>query len=269
MLAVFAAWAIPSLQRMPAETVTETWTRQFSARLSGHDFNLVGWLMNMPRALAYFLPWTILLAWAAVRRPSFSDERTARIASGLTWGIVISFVSVSVLPGALARYTMPLIAPAAWLVALLLTAPRDQIPRWLSWPKPAAWPRELRLPVALAFLACVAIAIYAFGIMSLRQQREKVRPIARQINAALPAAEPLYAVDPDFQPALFYVRDPIVYLPRLSEVPRDARYLLVQTRDEPEAIASARWQPRSARPLLRVTDYRGQEVILLEVGKEN
>jgi 4-amino-4-deoxy-L-arabinose transferase-like glycosyltransferase len=269
MIAMFAAWAIPSLQTMPPESVTDTWARQFSARLSGHDFNLAGWLLNMPRALAYFLPWTILLAWAVVRRPSFGDERPARIAAGLTWGVVISFIGVSVLPGALARYTMPLLAPAAWLVALLLTAARDQLPRWLSWRKPAALPRELRLPVAVAFLACVAIALYALAVMPLRQQREKLRPIARQINAALPAGEPLYAVDPDFQPALFYVRDPIVYLPRIADVPRDARAVIVQPQQEQEAIASAHWQPRTARPILRLTDYRGKELILLAIRDES
>jgi 4-amino-4-deoxy-L-arabinose transferase-like glycosyltransferase len=267
MLTIFAAWAIPSLQMMPAESVTETWARQFSARLDGHDFNLAGWLMNMPRALAYFLPWTILLGWAAVRRLSFGDEGAVRIATGLAWGIGISFVGVSVLPGALARYTMPLIAPAAWLVALLLATERYQMPRWLS--KPTGWPRALRLPVALAFAAVLAITVYAFVVMPLRLKREKIRPIAREMNAALAAAEALYAVDPDFQPALFYVRDPIVYLPRIGDVPPDARYLLVQPQQEQEATASRQWQPRSARPILRVTDYRGKEVILLEVREAN
>jgi 4-amino-4-deoxy-L-arabinose transferase-like glycosyltransferase len=264
MLMIFAAWAIPSLRMMPVESVTETWARQFSARLDGHDFNLAGWLMNMPRALAYFLPCTILLGWAAVRRPAFGDERTARVTSGLALGIGISFVGVSVLPGALARYTMPLIAPAAWLVALLLATERYRLSR-LRWPKPVT----LRLPVALAFAAGITIAVYAFVVMPLRQQREKVRPLAHQINAALAAAEPLYAVDPDFQPALFYVRNPIVYLPRIHDVPPDARYLLVPPQHEPEAIASALWQPRSARPILRVTDYRGKEVILLELRAGN
>jgi 4-amino-4-deoxy-L-arabinose transferase-like glycosyltransferase len=111
MLAIFAAWAIPCLRMMPADEVAHTWTRQFSGRLSGEDFKLTGWLMNIPRGLAYFLPWTLLLGWALWRRPAFASERAMRIASGLAWGIALSFLAISLLPGSLARYTMPLLAP--------------------------------------------------------------------------------------------------------------------------------------------------------------
>ena len=269
MLAIFAAWAIPCLQTMQAENVAHTWQRQFSGRLSGEDFKLSGWVMNIPRGLAYFLPWTLLLGWAAVRRPAFASERTAQIASGLAWGIALSFLVISILPGALPRYTMPLLAPAAWLVALLLTAQRWELPAWLRWNKPAVLPPELRLPAMLAFLACFAIALYTFAIMPLRQQRAKIRPIAHQINAIVPAAEPLFAVDPDYQPALFYVREPIVYLPRLSDVPADARYLLIQPQQEQEAVASMQWQPRTGRPILRLDDYRKKQLILLEIRAGN
>ncbi|MDQ6625267.1 MAG: glycosyltransferase family 39 protein, partial [Verrucomicrobiota bacterium] len=93
MLGIFAAWAIPCLQLMRQSDVAHTWTRQFSGRLSGEDFQLSGWLMNIPRGLGYFLPWTfLLLFWRCVR---FSDARTERIASGLAWGIALSFLGVS------------------------------------------------------------------------------------------------------------------------------------------------------------------------------
>ena len=267
MLAIFAAWAIPCLQIMQAENVAGTWTRQFSGRLTGEDFKLAGWLMNIPRGLAYFLPWTLFLGWAFVRRSIIPDARTAQIASGLAWGIGLSFISVSVLPGALARYTMPLLAPAAWLVALLLIAERDRLSRWLSWRKAAAWPPELRLPIALAVLGSVAIALYVSVVMPLRQEREKLRPLARQINAALTTADAVYAVDPDFQPVLFYVREPIVYAPSVADVPVDARYLLLQPEGEEEAVASSEWRRGPARSILRLTDYRRKQLILLEFSQ--
>jgi 4-amino-4-deoxy-L-arabinose transferase-like glycosyltransferase len=268
MLTIFAAWAIPCLRMMHAESVTATWTRQLSDRLTGEGFTLAGWLMNIPRALAYFLPWTIVLGWAAVRRPSLGNQRLTPIASGLAWGIALSFVVVSLIPGSVARYTMPLLAPAAWLVAVLLTAERDRLPRWLSLHKPAAWPAVVRLPGMMALLACVAIAVYTVAVMPLRQQREKLRPLARQVNEALPPAEPLYAIDPDYQPALFYVRDPIVYLPRVADLPTDARYVLVQPQQEQEALASTQWQPRRTRAVVRLTDYRRKQLILLEIAPE-
>jgi 4-amino-4-deoxy-L-arabinose transferase-like glycosyltransferase len=265
MLGIFAAWAIPCLQMMQNEDVTQTWTRQFSGRLSAEGFQIAGWLMNIPRGLGYFLPWTFLLGWALVRRPLLQENRTAAIVSGLSWGIALSFIGVSLLPGALARYTMPLLAPAAWLAAVLLTSAEWRLPRWLVWRKPAAWPQALRLPGWLAVAACVAIALYALVIMPFRLQREKVRPIARQINAALPPGERLFAIDPDYQPALFYVREPLIYENRIADVPREARFLLIQPDDEQEALATQQWAPRTARAVLRLTDYRRKQLILLEV----
>jgi hypothetical protein len=62
------------------------------------------------------------------------------------------------------------------------------------------------------------------------------------------------------------VREPIIYLPRVADVPPDARYLLLQPKQEQEAISSAQWHPRSARPLLRLDDYRKKQLVLLEIG---
>jgi 4-amino-4-deoxy-L-arabinose transferase-like glycosyltransferase len=265
MLAIFAAWAAPYLVMMHDSSVAHTWTRQFSGRLSGEDFKLSGWLMNIPRGLCYFLPWTPLLAFAKTAR--LSDERRAAVAQGLLKGIVISFFGVCLLPGALARYTMPLLAPAAWLMAMLLTAERFELPHWLRLRRPAALSPELRLPAMVTALVCAAIALYATALMPFLQRREKIRTIAAQINAALPATEPLYAVDPDYQPFLFYVRDPIIYVDHVSEVPASGRYLLLQPGKEQQATSSAQWEPLRARPILRLKDYRNKEVTLLKVGE--
>src|SRR3954454_2948961 len=40
MLGIFAAWAIPCLQMMHDSGVAQTWSRQFSGRLSGENFKL-------------------------------------------------------------------------------------------------------------------------------------------------------------------------------------------------------------------------------------
>ena len=239
MLGIFAAWAIPCLQAMQnSNDVAHTWSRQFSGRLTGEDFKLSGWLLNIPRGLGYFLPWVLCLPLLK-RVP---NERAP------AWGIGISFVVISLLPGSLARYTMPLLVPAAWLVAILLR-------------------EKLRLVLVVAGIACIAMLAYGFAATPFLQRREKVRNIAAQINqaAALPN-EPLYAVDPDYQPFLFYVRDPIVYLDNVSQVPVTARYVLVQPGKEAQALSSAQWLPRKAQPLLRLKDYRNKEVTLLEIG---
>lgn len=267
MLAIFAAWAVPCLQSMRQSDVAHNWTRQFSGRLSGEDFNLAGWLLNIPRGLGYFLPWTILFAF--VRRAHFASDRIAGTASGLAWGIGLSFVGVSLLPGALARYTMPLLAAAAWLAATLLTAERFDLPRWLRLHRPWRVPLELRWPIVVAAVVGCAISVYAFAAMPHLKKREKVRTLAAQINAAIPLSDPLYAVDPDYQPFLFYVRDPIVYVPRVSDLPATARHVLVQIRDEQEILGSQQWPPSRARAMLRLKDYRGKAVTLIEIGAQS
>ncbi|MGI8819607.1 MAG: ArnT family glycosyltransferase [Chthoniobacterales bacterium] len=262
MLALFAAWAIPCLRMMQPGDVAHTWSRQFTGRLSGEGFDFGGWLLNVPRGLGYFLPWTLLLP--LLRGTDFGSDRRAQMARGLQWAIGLSFLGVSLLPGSLARYTMPLLVPVSWLIAMLLTTARAPALRWPRRVAPA-----LRLPVLVSLIACATIAIYAFAVMPHLQKRAKIKTIAAQINAALPPAEPLYAVDPDYQPFLFYVRDPIVYLSRVAEVPRVAGHLLVQPEREGEALASSQWLPRRARPLLRLKDYRGKQVILLEIAENS
>ena len=291
MLGIFAAWAVPCLLAAQGSEAAHTWVR-VSGRLTGQDFNLGGWIQNIPRGLGYFLPWTILLFFArrafqlwetrnVERRTSnierrtddhsvasFSPRSTFDVSVGLAWGVGVSFVAVSLLPGSLPRYTMPLLAPAAWLIASLLTTERFEFPPWLRLRRPAALSPALRWPALITALVCVAMLTYAVALMPLLRKREKVRNIAAQINAALPAHEPLYAVDPDYQPFLFYVRDPILYVPSLAELPADAREVLVQARDESAAIESVQWQPCRARPVLRLQDYRNKSVVLLRIGSE-
>ena len=180
------------------------------------------------------------------------------VSSGLIWGISLSFLLISLLPGSLARYTMPFLAPASWLMALLLTSEHFELPSWLKLSSPRGLASELRLPMVVALLVCVVMLLYAFAATPFLRRREKVRNLAAQINAALPAAEPLYAVDPDYQPFLFYVRDPIVYVAAPAGLPANAHYVLVQ----PEKATEL----GKARPdlvqLLRLKDYRNKEAIL-------
>jgi hypothetical protein len=96
-----------------------------------------------------------------------------------------------------------------------------------------------------------------------------VKPIAARIDALVPKSEPLYALDPDYQPFLFYIRSRLVYVSRVDDLPLSARYLLVQPEKERLVVESERWAPLHARPLFTVTDYRKRRVILLGVGEGN
>lgn len=153
---------------------------------------------------------------------------------------------------------MPLLAPAIWLLALFIRA------------HALVWPRKLRLAITSTVVAVtVAMLIYSLGIIPFLQRHEKVRPIARQLAAAIPPNETLYAVDPEYQPFLFYLPRPIVYASHLDELPRTTRYLLVQPEKEKAAAASTRWAPLHPRPILRIKDYRGRRVTLFEVEQDS
>lgn len=260
MTGIFAAWAVPYWQVMREADLAQTWSVQLTGRLTGDDFKLESWPLNIPRGLAYFLPWTLLLPLAAKVKWARAAEHN--LVRALGWGAAAPFLLVNLLPGGLPRYSMPALVPACWLMAMTLAANE------IRWRGRFALPQfRLRFVIGTAVVAGALLCIYAGAVIPALQQRSKVKPIAAQIDGLVPDAEPLYALDPDFQPFLFYVRSRLVYVNRLDEVPANARYLLVQPGREREVLASERWSPLRAQPITRVTDYRKQTLVLMRVGE--
>jgi 4-amino-4-deoxy-L-arabinose transferase-like glycosyltransferase len=261
MLGIFAAWAVPYWQSMHGN-LAATWSGEFTGRLTGDDFKLRNWILNIPRSLAYFLPWTVLL----VARPGWAANAEQKLSRSLAWGCAIPFLIVSLLPGALPRYSMPLLVPACWLMAMMLTA--DEL-RWPWWParKNIAFERRFRFVIFTAIVAGAAVCLYSLAGIPMLQRRAKVKPIAAQIEALVPESESIYAIDPDYQPFLFYMRRRLVYASRMEDVPSVARYLIVQPDKKEEAMKSERWSPRHALPVSSFTDYRKRTVILLKVSE--
>jgi hypothetical protein len=168
--------------------------------------------------------------------------------------VAVPFVLVNLMPGALPRYSMPLLAPAIWLLGVFIRS------------HALLWPKQLRKAITCSVVVITAaMLIYSLAIIPLLQRREKIRPIAAQIDAAIPPNESLYAINPDYQPFLFYLQRPIIYVSEVGDLPREAHYLLIQPADENAATHSALWTPRRAEPILRIKDYRGRRVILLRV----
>jgi 4-amino-4-deoxy-L-arabinose transferase-like glycosyltransferase len=267
LLGIFAAWAVPYWQAMRGDSLGQTWSVQLTGRFTGDDFKIGSWLLNIPRGLAYFLPWTLLLP--LVPGAVFPTSREKNLVHALAWGCAIPFLVVNLLPGALPRYSMPVLVPAAWLMAMTLSASEIRAPGWwrkLGTSSPAS---RLRIVIIAAIAAGLALCLYAVVVVPHLQRRSKVKPIAAQIDALVPDSEPLYAVDPDYQPFLFYIRSRLVYVSRVNELPLAARYLLIQPEKERQVVESERWSPLRARPIFTVTDYRKRTVILLKVGEGN
>ncbi len=260
MLGIAAAWAIPFVHMTTTQVAINKWSAQYTGRLKGIDFKFLSWIQNIPRSLVYFLPWVVLFPFA--RFSKFPDESKRRLARAMGWGIAVPFVAINLVPGGVARYSMPAIVPASWLLAMICA---DHA---LQWPK--AWLRNDRewTKVVAAFVG-LGLAIGAIGYpltAIILRDRQQVKKAAAEINSLVPATETLYAVDPDYQPVFFYVKEHVEYVSYIENLPPDTRYFLVRTQKEPEALAVQKWAPLRAQPIARVHDYSKREMVLFKVA---
>jgi 4-amino-4-deoxy-L-arabinose transferase-like glycosyltransferase len=260
MLAIPAAWVIPFVQRTTTETAVDKWSAQFTGRLRGIDFKFFSWIQNIPRSLMYFLPWVLLFPFT--RFSKFHDSAQQYFARALAWGIAVPFVAVNLVPGAVARYSMPVIAPACWLLAMTYVGGALQWPR--NWTRSDRdWARVVAVFVALG----IAIGAIGYPLTAVvLKNRQQVKKAAAEINALVPANETLYAVNPDYQPVFFYVKSPVKYVSHIRKLPADAQYFLVRTENETEAATNSKWAPLRAQPIARVHDYSKREMVLFKVA---
>jgi 4-amino-4-deoxy-L-arabinose transferase-like glycosyltransferase len=257
MLAIFAAWAIPFLHSTTTHVAAVKWSNQFTGRLQGIDFKFVSWIQNIPRSLIYFLPWALLFPF--VRFSKFHDYAEQRLSRALAWGIAVPFLAVNLVPGALPRYSMPIIAPASWLLAMSYAA------HALQWPWERGVAEERTWSKIVALFVGVGLVVGAIGYpvtAVVLRNRQQVKKAAAEINALVPPNETLYAVDPEYQPVFFYVTAPLDYVNRLQDLPAEARYFVIRGNKE-AAVTTA--SPR-AHLRARVQDYRKHQLLLFEVG---
>jgi 4-amino-4-deoxy-L-arabinose transferase-like glycosyltransferase len=263
MLGIAAAWAIPFVHSTTSQVAMEKWSGQYTGRLKGIDFKFFSWIQNIPRGLIYFLPWLVLFPFA--RFSKLQDIREQRLARALSWGTALPFVAVNLVPGAVARYSMPTIVPASWLLGMICAG------NALQWPR--RWMKDERLwgKVVAAFVG-LGLVIGAIGYpvtAIVLKNRQQVKKAAAEINALVPLTETLYAVNPDYQPVFFYVKAPVQYVSYVKNLPRDVHYFLVRNENEAEALAARKWAPQRARPIARVRDYSKREMVLFKVSPTN
>ena len=260
MLGIFAAWAIPFLQMSGQGRALTKWSAQFTGRASPQFFSLRAAILTLARAIGQFLPWLIFIPLLRFGR---FDETEKRLARALVWSSAVPLIAVSLIPVSSARYSLPVAAPFCWLMALAFN--QDAFARlpWFSVGDRTMWKRLGQPIVAVVVISSL---ILFCGMSQLPNKHEKVKSIAGKINALVPETETLYAVDPAYQPFLFYVRAPVKYLDRLEQVPDSARYVMVRPNRETAIEQSERWFSRRPRPVLRLTDYREQTVTVYELA---
>jgi 4-amino-4-deoxy-L-arabinose transferase-like glycosyltransferase len=263
MIGIAAAWAIPFVCSTASHVAIDKWSGQYTGRLKGIDFKFLDWMQNVPRSLTYFLPWVLLFPFARFSRLHGQGEQ--RLARALSWGTAIPFLAINLVPGAVARYSMPAIVPASWLLGMICAGNALQCPRgWISDER--VWHR---IVVAFVALGLVIGAIgYPVTAIVLRN-RQQVKSAAAEINALVSENNTLYAVDPDYQPVFFYVKAHVQYVSSVKNLPHNVRYFLVRAKNEPEALAAAESASLRAQPIARVRDYSKREMVLFEVAPAN
>jgi 4-amino-4-deoxy-L-arabinose transferase-like glycosyltransferase len=262
MVGVAAAWAIPFLNSTTSHVAIDKWSGQYTGRLKGVDFKFSDWIQNIPRGLIYFLPWVLLFPFA--RFSKLGEQTEQRLARALSWGTAMPFLAINLVPGALARYSMPAIVPASWLLAMICAGNALQSPRWMK--------DDRVLVKVVAVFVGLGIVIGAIGYpitAIVLRNRQQVKMAAAEINALVPATETLYAVNPDYQPVFFYVKAPVEYVSSVKTLPHNVRYFLVRNKNEAEAAAATDWAPLRAQPVARVRDYSKREMVLFKVAPVN
>jgi 4-amino-4-deoxy-L-arabinose transferase-like glycosyltransferase len=260
MIGIFSAWAIPFAKMSGQSRAVHKWSDQVSGRMTLHFFSFRVWVATIARAIGQFLPWIAFVP--LLRFSKFREQGQRRLAHALVWSVIAPVIVISAVPSAAPRYSLPVLAPFCWLMALSFVEDVFARPTWLARADQSLWQRCGRVIVAIVG---GAVLIGYPVAAAVTKDREKVRSVAMQINAVVPESETLYAVDPNYQPFLFYMRAHVVYLGRLEEVPVSARYFLVRPNNEEPALRSEQWSPRKPQPVLRVPDYRNETVILFEV----
>lgn len=243
--AIFAAWAAPYFQSPEAANAADVWKRQGLDRFTESDFNLKNYLTNIPRALGDQLPW-LLLAFAWLRGTGVPPVRSGehrRDACVTLWPVAVCFIGVLFVPGTLPRYVLPLGAPIALLLAQRVVRPMQVV----------------RIGAGIG----VAMILYALLVVPRLRARDDVRPVAAQIDAAIPPGEELIVHDPGYLPAIFYLRTPYRYAPRTEDIPEDARWVLARGGEREKLV-----EKRPDLRVVRAIAGKGRsEILLLQRGR--
>ena len=118
--------------------------------------------------------------------------------------------------------------------------------------------RPTRLAGASAALFGAAAMLYAAAAVPFINRADNIRPLAAAIDAAIPPGAHLYIFDPEYQPAIFYLRTDYSYATAIKHLPPGAAYIL--------ARGGNRKKLESERPeyeLLQDFGGRGKNSVLL------
>lgn len=259
--ALAGLWLVPYLRATGG--VGASMASQFTDRLDGSDFSLTGWLLNIPRGLANLLPWVLFAPFGCLPFKPETPPKIIALIRGLRLAVIGSFVAISLAPGSLPRYTMPVTLPFALWIALLLTW--QTLPEW-PW---SVWRKvtgggigELKILALRSGLIVAAIMVlYAVIAVPRMKTHSLWRAASAKIDAVIPAGETLYAIDPGSQPVFFYLHAPFQFVQKVNELPIQARYVLARDKQ----LSQLEKKGAKFTELARYTDRGGKDTALVRL----
>ncbi|MGK0190626.1 MAG: 4-amino-4-deoxy-L-arabinose transferase-like glycosyltransferase [Verrucomicrobiales bacterium] len=163
MCSVFLPWAALNAQRTaeldPDQSTSQTvWLQQITERLDPGGIDWTNYFLVPVQGILNFAPWVFFIAvcWRQITPWSRTEpESLGNIMRGLKWGILITFLVVSLIPESRPRFTMPLFGSSAILTGWVATRAWDdyRVPIQFWW--------KCVLRILMIVIAVLAIAIPA------------------------------------------------------------------------------------------------------------
>ena len=206
MLGIFAAWAIP-FRRLPAGRALRTSGRDNSpAGLTGEDFKFRRLDPEHSARSRLFSAVGFAFAFCSLRRICGGNRPgCARLGAG---GSRFRSSSISLIPGRSRATRCRCSRPIGGSWPRQLCAERFDLAT-LARRRNPAFVRPTTGPFVVAIVAVASVAVTRSLSFRVCNRGRKSKTIASADRSSVPAGEPLYAVDPDYQPFLFYVRRPL------------------------------------------------------------
>ena len=254
--------------------------------------NLLPWLPLVP-------------LWWVKRFTAGLEGRQLAAFKGCRLAAVVCFVLIDALPATMDRYSLPVYPLTALLTGCVLAGHPIPLPSdrfWkggvlaasvalcgtaaagLYWRYTGAGPwaaaatvaiaggvwlvaAKLQggLRLALATAAVMAVAALQYATFYSPFLPLKFRPTAAAFNAAVPAGQRLYCYQPQKEPLMFYLREPMEYLFRPKEIDANVRYMVIRTLQLDDPKIAAGIAPRAVKNLGRYKGHKNVEYQLVQL----
>jgi hypothetical protein len=154
--------------------------------------------------------------------------------------------------------------PAPWqglasfpLISCIFAAALALLLALAVWIARRRFARPATLAIASAMLIGAGMFVYAKAIMPLLTFRDKLRPVAAEVERLVPPNTKLCVYDPDIQPVLFYLWSPFFYAPNMEDIPAGQPWVFTREekrkkllRDRPEYELVRQWPEEKPQVVL-------------------